>query len=208
MSLGARIRLTRTQKGITLQELSERSGLSKGFICQLENDKASPSLQALEKLAAGLNVPIAYLFLTPDEKIFVVRKHERPQYRVGAEGMLVQVLSANRRSLKMMIIELKPGTGTGGVEHAHEGEECHLVLEGSVRYTQGDESVDLEAGDSVHFNGYLPHRVENIGSTAARILCVTSGAIEDMLDCSECDDPPAGEEAGAAERPARRDQRT
>ncbi|HEY8347447.1 MAG TPA: XRE family transcriptional regulator [Symbiobacteriaceae bacterium] len=200
MSLGARIRWARTQKGITLQELSERSGLSKGFICQLENDKSSPSLQALEKLASALNVPIAYLFLTPDEKIYVVRKSDRTQYQVGTEGMRVQLLSANHRNLKMMIVELQPGTGTGGIDHAHEGEECHLILEGRVRYTQGDESVVLEAGDAVHFNGYLPHRVENIGNTVARVLCVTSGTIEDMLECSECEEEESAGEAGEVSR--------
>ena len=186
MSLGARIRLTRTQKGITLQELSDRSGLSKGFICQLENDKASPSLQALEKLASGLSVPIAYLFLTQTDKVQVVRQADRQEYRVGPEGLLVQLLSGGRRSLKMMIMHIPPGMGTGGENHVHEGEECHLVLEGTVRYIQGEESVVLKAGDSLHWNGFLPHRVENCGQGEARLLCVTSGAMEEMLECTEC----------------------
>jgi transcriptional regulator with XRE-family HTH domain len=188
MSLGSRIRQTRTQKAITLQELSDRSGLSKGFICQLENDKASPSLQALEKLSGALGISIAYLFLTPEEKIHVVRESERPEYRIGSEGMLIQLLSANRRSLKMMVMELPPGVVAGGDSHAHEGEECHLVLAGSVRYSQGGQSVVLKPGDSLHWNGFVAHRVENIGTIPVRILCVTSGAMEDVLDCSECDD--------------------
>jgi len=188
MSLGPRIRQTRTQKGITLQDLADRSGLSKGFICQLENDKASPSLQALEKLATGLGVPIAFLFLTPEEKISVVRETERQEYRVGPEGLLVQMLSPNRRSLKMMLIHIPPATSTGGETHTHEGEECHLVLEGTVRYTQGGESVVLKAGDSLHWNGFVPHRLENCGTSVARVLCVTSGAMEDMLVCQECEE--------------------
>lgn len=193
MSLGTRIRQTRTQKGITLQELSDRSGLSKGFICQLENDKASPSLQALEKLSSGLSVPIAYLFVTPEEKILVVREAERQKYQVGPDGLAVQLLSANRRNLKMMIVELPPGASTGGESHAHEGEECHLVLEGTVRCTQAEESVVLRAGDSLHWNGFLPHRIENVGQTPARVLCVTSGTMEDMLECNECEEYLAGE---------------
>lgn len=188
MSLGTRIRQTRTQKAITLQDLSERTGLSKGFICQLENDKASPSLQALEKIATGLGIPIAFLFLTPEEKIHVVREQERPEYRVGNEGLLVQLLSANRRNLKMMVIELPPGTSTGGDSHVHEGEECHLVLAGSVKYTQGDQTVVLKPGDSLHWNGFVPHRLDNCGTLAARVLCVTSGAMEDMLECNECEE--------------------
>lgn len=188
MSLGNRIRTTRTQKGITLQELSERSGLSKGFICQLENDKASPSLQALERLSTGLGVPIAFLFLSDEEKIHVVRSHERQGYSVNGDGLSVQFLSARGRNLKMVMIELAPGASTGGENHAHEGEECHLVVEGSIRYIQGSESVVLNAGDSLHWNGYIPHRVENCGTVAARILCVTSGSMEHMLECNECEE--------------------
>lgn len=191
MSLGNRIRQTRTHKGITLQELSERSGLSKGFICQLENDKASPSLQALERLSSSLGVPIAFLFLSDEEKIHVVRAHERQGYSVGGDGLNVQFLSARGRNLKMMMIELAPGASTGGDNHAHEGEECHLVIEGMVRYMQGTESVVLTAGDSLHWNGYIPHRVENCGTTTSRLLCVTSGSMEHMLECVECEDQEA-----------------
>jgi len=195
MSLGHRIRQTRTQKGITLQELSERSGLSKGFICQLENDKASPSLQALDRLSAGLGVPVALLLISQEERAHVVRVGERQGYSLGSEGLSVQLLSAPGRSLKMMLIELAPGAATGGDNHAHEGEECHLVLQGSVRYRQGDEELILGEGDSLHWNGYIPHRVENCGPQPARILCVTTGAMEHMLDSEcECDDEQSGEE--------------
>lgn len=187
MSLGARIRQTRTLKGITLQDLSDSSGLSKGFICQLENDKASPSLQALEKLAGGLSVPMAYLFLTTDEKIHVVRETERQEYRMG-EGLIVQMLSASRRNLKMMMIQLAPGGRAGGENHLHEGEECHLVLKGEVRCTQGDQSVILKAGDSVHWNGFIAHRMENVGTVSAKVVSVTSGPMEDMLACDECEE--------------------
>jgi transcriptional regulator with XRE-family HTH domain len=201
MSLGARIRLTRTQKSITLQELSDRSGLSKGFICQLENDKASPSLQALEKLSSGLGVPIAYLFLSTSDKVHVVRENERQEYRVGGpEGPLVQLLSGSRRNLKMMLMTIPPGMGTGGENHAHEGEECHWVLEGTVRYTQGGESVVLYPGDSLHWNGFVPHMLENVGPGAARVLCVTSGTMEEMLECRECEEELAPSEALAEEQ--------
>ncbi|MFS8641161.1 MAG: cupin domain-containing protein [Symbiobacteriaceae bacterium] len=189
MSLGHRIRQTRTQKGITLQELAERSGLSKGFLCQLENDKASPSLQALDRLSAGLGVPIALLLISQDERAYVVRAHSRQGYSsMNGDGLTVHLLSAPGRNLKMMLLELAPGAATGGDHHVHEGEECHLVLEGTVRYRQGDEELILNEGDSLHWNGYIPHRVENCGDRLARILCVTTSAMEHMLEseCNEC----------------------
>jgi transcriptional regulator with XRE-family HTH domain len=187
MTLGARIRTTRTQKGITLQEIADRTGLSKGFLCQLENDKSSPSIQALEKIASALGVPMAFLFLTQEQQIHVVRAGER-QYHYGPDNLRVQLLSGNRRALTMMLIEFPPGTATGGEGHAHDGEECHFVLEGAVRATQGDQQVILQAGDSFHWNGFVPHRVENVGQTVARVLCVTQAGVEDVLEPCECEE--------------------
>lgn len=200
MSLGNRIRQTRGQRGITLQELSDRSGLSKGFLCQLENDKASPSLQALERLSTGLGVPIAFLFLSEEEKIHVVRASERQGYSVSG-GLNMQFLSARGRSLKMCIIEIAPGASAGSDGHAHEGEECHLVLEGSVRYLQADEAVVLKPGDALHWNGYIPHRLENCGSTGAKVLYVTSGSMEHMLDCPECEEQESQSQVVLEEAP-------
>ncbi|HLO04042.1 MAG TPA: helix-turn-helix domain-containing protein, partial [Symbiobacteriaceae bacterium] len=129
MSLGARIRQTRNQKAITLQELSERSGLSKGFLCQLENDKATPSLPALERLSGGLGVPVAYLFLKPEERLYVVRESEQAANSILSEGVQMQILSAKGRQLRMMVMELPPGATLHGSDgHAHEGEECHFIL--------------------------------------------------------------------------------
>jgi transcriptional regulator with XRE-family HTH domain len=187
MSLGARIRHTRTHYGITLQELSDKSGLSKGFICQLENDKSSPSLQALEKIAGALTVPMAYLFLTSEERIVVIRNNERPEYHLGQDGTTVQVLSANRRHVKMVMVDLPPGASVGGDSHAHDSDECHLIIEGTARFVQGNESVVLTVGDSLHWNGFVAHRIENCGLTAARVLSVTTGHVEDIMECDECE---------------------
>jgi transcriptional regulator with XRE-family HTH domain len=195
MSLGTRIRQTRNQKAITLQELSERSGLSKGFICQLENDKSTPSLQALERLSGGLGVPMAYLFLKPEERLHVVRESEQAANSFLSEGVQMQLLSAKGRQLRMMVMELPPGAVLHGAEgHAHEGEECHFVLQGTVKYTQGEQTAVLRKGDSVHFNGYIHHRVENFGHSLARVLCVMNSSMEHMLEETEncdCDDVEA-----------------
>lgn len=188
MSLGSRIRSTRNQKNITLQEIADRTGLSKGFICQLENDKSSPSLQALEKIAAALGIPMAFLFLTEEHQIHVVRAAERQECHYGPDNLRIQMLSANRRALKMVLVEFPPGGTTGGDSHVHDGEECHYVLEGTIRATQGEQQVVLTAGDSLHWNGFIPHRLENVGETAARVLCVTQAAMEDVLETTECED--------------------
>lgn len=182
MSVGDRIKSMRLARGLTVAALAELTGLSKGLISQVENDKTSPSLATLEKLAEGLGTPAAYLLLKADERIAVVRRTDRPFSLHGPDQIKVEVLSGRTaRSLKAVLVEFPPGTQTGCANHAHGGEEFHFVLEGRVTAIQGDEEVVLEAGDAFHWKGCIPHRVLNAGDTVARVLAVTSASMSQVL---------------------------
>lgn len=182
MPVGDRLKEIRTRCGITMAALADKTGLSKALISQVENDKASPSLATLERLAEGLGVPAAYLLLKPEDRIQVVRASERSTYEFGPHRIQVEVLSAkSARNLKAVMVEFPPGTSTGCEGHAHGGEEFHLVLEGRVQAIQGDESIILEAGDTFHWKGCVPHRVLNAGDGVARVLAVTSATMMEVL---------------------------
>lgn len=182
MQIGDRIKTVRNSVGLSVAALAERTGLSKALISQIENDKTSPSLSTLNRLAEGLGVSAAYLLIKPTERIQVVRSSERPVYTFGADRIAVQVLSGREaRHLKAVLVEFPPGTATGNEAHAHGGEEFHLVLEGRVEATQGDESVVLETGDAFHWKGCIPHRVVNIGTGVARVLAVTSATMMEVI---------------------------
>jgi mannose-6-phosphate isomerase-like protein (cupin superfamily) len=70
----------------------------------------------------------------------------------------------------MVILEIPVGYDASGRNHVHDGDECHYVLEGRIRAVQAGRTFLLEAGDSYHWDGSLPHRVENAGETPARFL--------------------------------------
>lgn len=180
MTLGTRIRDVRAQQGITLQYLAERTGLSKGLISQVENDKTSPSLQTLEKLAEALAVPAAYLLLQDAQRMQVVRADQRPVFAFCQPGMQAELLSGASARLTTMILTLPPGSNTGNNCHLHQGEEHYYVLEGRVRAVEGDSCVELKVGDSFSWNGYLAHRVENLGSEPARLLVVTTADVQTL----------------------------
>lgn len=182
MEVGGRVKTIRTSRGMTVAQLAEQTGLSKGLISQIENDKASPSLATLERLAEGLGVPAAYLLLKACEGLQVVRAGDRQLYHFGPDHLRVEVLSARSgRNLKAVLVEMPPGTGTGSEAHSHGGEEWHMVLEGRIQAIQGDQQVDLEAGDCFHWTGCVPHRVLNVGSGTARVLAVTSASMMEVL---------------------------
>lgn len=182
MQIGSRVKSIRNKLGLSVVTVAERSGLSKALISQIENDKTSPSLTTLERLADSLGVPAAYLLIKPDERIQVVRAGERPRYTFGADQIHVEILSGRRaRHLKAVLVLFPPGTSTGNEAHSHGGEEFHLVLEGRIQAIQGDETVELEAGDSFHWNGCIPHRVVNVGTEVARVLAVTSASMMEVI---------------------------
>ena len=183
MQLGRKIRDLRLRRGMTVQQLAEASKLSKGFISQVENDRTSPSLATLRDLALALETSVAYLVVEEDQVPYVVRRNERPRVQVGGNTSKVEVLSAQpKRNLELLLAELPPGMPAGDKRHYHHGEECLVVLEGRVRLTCGEHVLVLETGDSCHYDGRVPHAVENCGTTTARVMIsITPAAFEPIM---------------------------
>lgn len=171
MQIGQRLRAARQQRGMTIQELAGRTDLSKGFLSQVENDKASPSLDTLERIAQAMDVPLAYILLPDERRMRVIRYDARPTYTFGNAGARVEMLSPlPQHGLSMQIVELPPGASSGDADHFHPGEECHYVLAGRVRAEQGNEAVLADAGDAFFWDGSIPHRVVNVGAEPARLM--------------------------------------
>lgn len=191
MLVGERIKSIRIGRGLTVASLADRTGLSKGLISQVENDKTSPSLSTLAKIAEGLGVPPAYLLMQAEEGIAVVRGGERSVYQFGPDQIKVELLTCrSAKQLRAVLVEFLPGTSTGEDSHAHPGEEWALVLEGRLQVVQGEHSVVVEPGDAWSWKGCVPHRVINVGESIARVISVTSNASSDNFsDESEMGEP-------------------
>ena len=112
MHLGKKIRDLRFRRGLTVQQLAELSGLSKGFISQVENERTSPSLATLRDLARALNTSVAYLVVEDDSVPHIVRESDRLRGSNGAP-IHVEVLTAQpRRNLEMLMTTIPPGFST------------------------------------------------------------------------------------------------
>jgi transcriptional regulator with XRE-family HTH domain len=183
MQLGKKIRDLRLRRGLTVQRLAEASGLSKGFISQVENDRTSPSLATLSELARSLDTSVAYLVVEEQQVPHVVRASERPRIHVGGNTSRVELLSAQpKRNLELVQAELPPGLSAGQKRHFHHGEEIVMCLEGRLRLTCGQHVIELEQGDTCHYDGRVPHAVENAGETVARVLiAMTPAAFEPLI---------------------------
>ncbi|BFH59581.1 helix-turn-helix domain-containing protein [Paenibacillus azoreducens] len=170
MDIGSNIRAIRKRKNITIAQICEETGLSQGFLSQVETNKTSPSIATLESIAQALKVPLAYLLLKKEERMQIVRKDERKVTVFnGSEKLKVAHLSSTK-NVKMMMVEMPPGASTGETPHAHEGEEVHMLIQGKVFVQQGEETAEINAGDSFSWNACTPHSVKNIGDETAIVV--------------------------------------
>lgn len=146
--------------------MCEGTGLSKGFVSNVENNNTSPSINTLQTIANFLDVPLPYLLLEKKEHMRIVRKEERTFSSFN--NLKIEHIST-MGGLRMMSVEFPPGASMGE-ENAHAGVECHLVLSGKVLAKQGEESVILEQGDTFSWNASVSHFVQNIGDEKAVVL--------------------------------------
>lgn len=169
--IGARIRRRRRARGLTLADVAAATCRNVGYLSQLETDKASPSLETLAALADALDVPIAWFLLDQSEGPRVVRAGDRPRRRLPrAQGSMTQVDGGLARDVAIFETSMPPGARTG--EHAHPGDEHHVVLAGRVRITQGEVTVEAGPGDYVLLDGTLPHDAASIGDEPAHLIIV------------------------------------
>jgi transcriptional regulator with XRE-family HTH domain len=169
-AVGVQIRRWRTERGMTLANVAERSGLNIGYLSQIENDKASPSLQCLSSIGTALEVPVAWFLIDDVPAPVVVRAADRP----ASESPLGRVEHVDGRSSRdVSIIEVTsnaPGQRVG--THAHAGEEHHLVLRGTFRMAQGEHVIEIGPGDYVRWDGTIPHDGETTSPDGGSMLII------------------------------------
>jgi mannose-6-phosphate isomerase-like protein (cupin superfamily) len=155
---------------MTLAQVGERSGLNVGYLSQIENGKAVPSLDALMAIAGALDVPAAWLLLDSGVPPRVVRATERPRHAGPDGAVMEEVDGGTARDVRILEVEVPAGGSTG--VHAHTGDEHHVVLAGAWRMTQGETSVEVGPGDYVAWDPTVPHDVACLGPEAGRILVI------------------------------------
>lgn len=160
--LGQRIRLVRTERSMTLADVARESGLSTGFLSQVENGVTNVSLGALYRIAGALRITAPELLAQGAEPIVsVVRRNEGP-WRSADDAdppQLARMLTSTpRRRMEVRECIVPPGFRSDPAWF-HAGEEILHVLEGTVSVElEGHGLETLEAGDTIVFEATVPHR--------------------------------------------------
>ncbi len=181
LQLGKRVREIRLANNLTLEEASRRTGLARSTLSKIENEQISPTFQAVQKLATGLNIDIPQLFVNPQDartsgrrdvtRFGEGRPHPTPTYEheILANQLTNKKMLPYKSTVRARDFDQYPGW----VRHA--GEEFMLVLKGKVRfYTEFYEPVDLDTGDSTYYDGTMGHALVSISEEDAEVLWVTS----------------------------------
>lgn len=182
VEMGVQIRGLRSAHGLTLSELSQRSGVSVGFLSKIERGMAKPSITVLQEIATALDVAVGWFFTADgpvpvEERSFIVRADRRRRLTYAAPvstdylGMEDHLLSANLdRDLAMGVTTYQAGGSTGDDLYTHEGEEAGMILEGEIDLYLEDKVFRLRVGDSFSFESTRPHRFVNPGAVPARLV--------------------------------------
>lgn len=164
--LGDQIRSIRKRQEITLKELAEKTGLSIGYISQIERNLTDPSLSTLRKISGALGVP-TYLFLGDEPHgSLTLRKEEMIQLSQPNSNVRYQIMSPmptgefEPQSL-VARFELAPRSADGELPVIHPSEEIVLLERGAVDVIIDGKPVHLEAGDTTLIRSNLPHILSN-----------------------------------------------
>ncbi len=165
--LGPKIREVRLERGLTLNELSEMTGLTAGYLSQLERNIIEPSLSSLRKISMALGVPI-YTFLSNGEKNHILIRADRrkkldlPNSSITYE-FLTPMASDKDAQTKMEIIyyQLEPQSWSSEDFIVHNADECIFIIQGTIELYLGEEKYIVTQGDSIYIRENIPHRFYN-----------------------------------------------
>ncbi len=189
MELGQKIKELRSDRGMTLEELSHHSGVSQSLLSMIERNRSAPTVRTLERIVKALGTTIAQVYMemeedasnrdAPKKRVTVLKKTERKQLLLGPERARAhyELLTPDyQRRLQFMYIHFPVRKKTGKLSEfvSHEGEECGLILEGRLKAVVGDEDIILEEGDCIYFDSAIPHLMENIGNIEVRAFWVNT----------------------------------
>jgi transcriptional regulator with XRE-family HTH domain len=175
--IGEQISELRSAKAWTIEQLAEKAGVSAGLISQLEHGNGNPSFGTLNNIARGLGIPVGTFFSAPvvsDQYASLVRRDMRKHLSMRSDSPVYELLTPDlNRRVEVVWVEFRPGVSTEEYPYEHEGEECGVIIEGTLLIHIGNQTYEAGPGDSITFPSTIPHWYENTGDRTVRGIWVT-----------------------------------
>jgi transcriptional regulator with XRE-family HTH domain len=179
IQISNRIKERRREKNITVQELATNANVSKGLISQIENSRTIPSLMVLIDIIKALDIDLNEFFKdiktrNSSSPILIKRKDEyerfEKEHTIGFNYKRILTRFFDHSTIDIVLLELESNATRPLVET--DAYEYKYILSGEVEYQFNEERIYLSQGDSMLFDGRIPHTPVNLGSTVASMLVV------------------------------------
>lgn len=174
--LGQRVQRERKRAGLTLDALARASGVSKGTLSQIEQNKANPSIMVLYRVAMALSVPVSALVEDPAR---VLHFEVVPAGEANRKFFTNQSCSGHLlnpawmdKDLEVYEINFPPGGKLESQPHHPHTRELLTVVDGEIKVEAGGRSASLNPGDTAHYSADVPHLIENTGESEATVYLV------------------------------------
>lgn len=179
IQISNRLKDLRKDKNITLQELADIAGVTKGMLSQVENSRTIPSLSVLLNLIKGLDVDLNFFFKDinlqpPNSKVIFKKKNQYLSFeKENATGFHYQRLfstTVNDFHTDFVLLRLEKNAERPPV--STDAYEFKYLIQGTVEYVIGEETFLMEEGDSIFFDATETHNLHNMGESDALMLVV------------------------------------
>lgn len=197
LDLGQRIREERQGRQWTLEQFSEKTGLSKSFLSQIERGNTEPSITSLKKIAAQFGYSVVNLFpngqdadeswgynnrLTENragnnfyiKDVAMVRAGKRKRIALPGSKVVYDLMTPDmKRKLEVMYMRVSKGENSGEEPMLDSpGEKLCIVMKGILELRVGQEVYRLEQGDSLYYPAHVPHSWQALDGDSIEVIWI------------------------------------
>ena len=168
LPIGDTIREIRKNNKMTLRVLSEKSGVSKAMLSQIESDKVNPTIATVWKISKGLGVDINELTRVVSVKkrrFTLTQKNDITTFDCDEEGVHINILTPIDliEDLEMYLITFQKGSKLSSKPHFPGTEEFLTLLDGDITVTAGNNVTVMHKDDFLTYHSDIEHSIENTG---------------------------------------------
>jgi len=170
-SIGKTLFRLRRERGLSLKNLANETGLSPEYISQVEKGEVTPAVAVLLQLSKALEIDSSILLKEEKER---ARGKSAEEYKKRTENYAYETLTpeARHKHLKAFKVFIDPKSEHKKVSYQHPGEEFQYVLKGKIEVMVGENRNVIGPGECLHFDSSIVHKLRNISSEKAELLVI------------------------------------
>ena len=179
-SVGERVRQVRDKRRLSLEDVSQRTGIDVSMLSQIEEGAVAPPLGTIIKLAKALEMRMGYFISGEEDRPYTIVRHSDRKVvsrydskKAKYYGYEYESLAPHKkeRHMEPFLVTLEPAE-TEEERSTHDGQEFIFVLQGQMEVRLGEELHVLDPGDAIYYDSTVPHLVKAHGKKTTKILAV------------------------------------